>query len=183
MLPLRMAGWKYEGTVPPEKKCVVIAYPHTSNWDALLLVALAKSVDFEMSWMIKDDWFKGPMGSLLRSVGAVAVNRKGSHNLVEQMVKEFASRDSFHLVIPPDGTRSRAEVWRSGFYHIAKNANVPVVPGYLDYARKVGGLGPAITLTGDPKTDMDAIRAFYEALNPKAAVPAHVGPIRLREEG
>ena len=183
MLPLRMVGWKYEGAVPPEKKCVVIAYPHTSNWDAPLLVALAKSIHFDMAWMIKDDWFKGPMGPLLRSVGAVAVNRKGSHNLVDQMVAEFAARDSFHLVIPPDGTRSRADYWRSGFYHIANNANVPVVPGYLDYARKVGGLGAAISLTGDVTTDMNAFRSFYENLNPKARVPGNVGPIRLREEG
>jgi len=180
--PLRLVGWKFEGEKPAVKKCVVLAWPHTSNWDGLLLVLLAKSVGLEMSWMIKDDWVKGPMGVVLRGVGAVAVDRKGSHNLVDQMIAEFARRDAFTLVIPPEGTRRRAETWKSGFYHIARGANVPVVPGYLDYDRKCAGLGPPIDLTGDVKKDMDAIRAFYAANGAKGRIPAHVGPILLRDE-
>lgn len=181
-LTLRLTGWEFEGPVPPEKKCVVLAVPHTSNWDAPLLLSLAKSVGFEISWMIKDDWFKGPMSPLLHSVGAVPVNRRGAHNLVDQMVQRFAECDSLHLVIPPEGTRGRAETWRSGFYHIARGANVPVVPGYLDYGRKRGGLGAAIELTGDMKADMDRIRAFYAEKKPVAKVPRSFGPIALKEE-
>ena len=181
-LPLRLAGWKFEGDKPRVKKCVALAFPHTSNWDGLLLVALAQSIGLEMSWMIKNDWVKGPMGAVLRRVGAVAVDRKGAHNLVDQMVHEFATRDELVLVIPPEGTRRRTETWRSGFYHIARGANVPVVPGYLDFSRKRAGLGPPIYLTGNVKADMDAIRTFYAEVQPKGLVPEHVGPILLRDE-
>ncbi|MDB4945015.1 MAG: hypothetical protein JWP97_4549 [Labilithrix sp.] len=181
-MPLRLTGWEFEGPVPPEKKCVVLAVPHTSNWDAPLLVSLAGSVRYEMSWMIKDDWFKGPMGPLLRSVGGLPVNRRGSHKLVDQMVRRFAEVDSLHLVIPPEGTRKRTETWRSGFYHIARGANVPLVLGWLDYGRKRGGLGAAIDLTGDVKKDMDRIRAFYAEKNPRPRWPAKFGPIALKEE-
>lgn len=181
-LPLRLAGWKFEGEKPAAKKSVVLAFPHTSNWDALLLVALAQSVGLEMSWMIKSDWMKGPMGIILRGVGAIPVNRKGAHNLVDQMVEELRTRDALTLVIPPEGTRRRAETWKSGFYHIARGANVPVVPGYLDYRRKRAGFGPPIHLTGDVKRDMDTIRAFYAEVDPRGLVPEHVGPIALRDE-
>ncbi len=181
-LPLRLVGWKFEGEKPAVKKCVVLAFPHTSNWDGLLLVALTKSIGLEMSWMIKDDWFKGPMGAVLRGVGAVPVDRKGARNLVDQMIREFAKRDAFTLVIPPEGTRRRTETWKSGFYHIARGADVPVVPGYLDYGRKRAGLGPPIALTGDVKADMDRIRAFYATVNPSGKAPEHVGPIALRDE-
>ncbi len=179
---LRLAGWEYEGDVPLEKKYVALAVPHTSNWDALLLIMLLRSIGLEMQWMLKDAWMKGPLGPAMRSLGAVGIDRSRSHNIVDQMVDEFRSRDAFVLGIPPEGTRSRAEHWRSGFYHIALGANVPVVPGYLDFARKRAGLGRAIPMTGDVNADMDAIRAFYAMKDPKAHDPKSYGPIRLREE-
>lgn len=165
-------------------KFVALAVPHTSNWDGALLLLLAQSIRMPISWMIKDDWLRGPMGVALRRLGAVAVNRKkdGKHNLVDQMIEEFARRDRLALVVPPEGTRGRAEHWRSGFYHIALGAGVPVVPGYLDYSRKRCGLGAPIDLTGNVSTDMDRIRAFYEEVAPVAYAPDDFGPIRLREE-
>jgi len=181
-LPLTLAGWKFEGEKPLEKKYVCLAWPHTSNWDGLLLIALTKSIGLSMSWMIKDDWIKGPMGAALRRLGAVAIDRAASHNVVHDMIDAFRRADELVLVIPPEGTRRRAEAWRSGFYHIARGAGVPVVPGYLDYRRKRAGLGAAIHLTGDVKADMDAIRAFYARVNPRGLVPENVGPIRLRDE-
>lgn len=182
-LPLRLSGWQFEGEVPPEKKYVALAWPHTSNWDGLLLMALTKSIGLKISWMIKSEWVKGPMGLVLRPLGAVAVDRSGAHNMVTDMIEELRRRDELVLVIPPEGTRRRAEHWKSGFYHIARGANVPVVPGYLDYRRKRAGLGPAIHLTGDVKADMDRIRAFYKDIKASGLVPEHVGPMRLREEG
>lgn len=179
---LRFSGWKFEGEVPREKKYVFLAVPHTSNWDGLLLIFLAQSVGLEMRWLIKDNWMKGPVGSVLDAVGAVGVNRSRSTGLVDQMVAEFARRDSFVLAIPPEGTRKRADHWKSGFYHIARAANVPLVLGYLDYGRKRGGLGDMITLTGGVRADMDRIRAFYDKLAPKPYDPSKFGPIRLREE-
>jgi 1-acyl-sn-glycerol-3-phosphate acyltransferase len=179
---LRAAGWRFEGGVPAEKKYVCLAFPHTSNWDGALLVALCQSIGLEMSWMIKSEWTRGPMGVVLRPLGAIGIDRSGSHNVVKQMIDEMKSKDELVLGIPPEGTRKRSEFWRSGFYHIALGANVPVVPGYLDYARKRAGLGDPIHLTGDVGADMDAIRAFYAKLAPVGRFPDHVGPIRLREE-
>ncbi len=130
---LHLAGWAFEGPLPPEKKYVALAMPHTSNWDGLLLVTLLQSIGLEMQWMIKDAWVKSPLGPVLRRFGAVAINRDRSTNVVQQMIEEFRRRDSFVLGVPPEGTRSRAEHWKSGFYHIALGAQVPVVPGYLDF--------------------------------------------------
>ena len=179
---LSLAGWKYEGPVPPEKKYVLLAVPHTSNWDGFLLIALTRSIGLKIDWMVKDAWVKGLLGPPMRSLGAVAIDRSRSKQVVDQMIEQFKQRDEFVLAIPPEGTRSRAEAWKSGFYHIARGANVPVVPGYLDFGRKRAGLGAAITMTGDVGADMDRIRAFYAEKNPTAHAPADFGPIRLREE-
>ncbi len=182
-LPLRLAGWQFEGEPPPEKRYVALAVPHTSNWDGLLLLSLTRSIGLEIHWMVKDSWVNGPIGPALRRMGAVSIDRRRATNIVSQMIEQFRRRDSFVLVIPPEGTRSRAEHWKSGFYHIALGAQVPVVPGYLDFARKRAGLGPAMTMTGDARSDMDRIRAFYAAKDPTAYDPSKFGPIRLREEG
>ena len=180
--PLRLAGWRFEGEKPPEKKYVCLAWPHTSNWDGLLLIGLTQSIGLSMSWMIKKDWVKGPMGIALQRMGAVAIDRTGTHNVVQDMIDAFEREDELVLVIPPEGTRRRSDYWKSGFYHIARGADVPVVPGYLDYGKKRAGLGPAIHLTGDVKADMDKIRAFYGTIAARGLVPEHVGPIRLRDE-
>ena len=179
---LQLAGWKFETGLPPEKKYVCLAVPHTSNWDGLLLVTLLRGIGLEMQWMIKDSWTKSPLGPVLRGLGAVAINRDKSTNMVDQMIEQFRTHDRFVLGIPPEGTRSHAPHWKSGFYRIALGASVPVVPGYLDFKRKRAGLGPAITMTGDVKADMDKLRAFYEEKKPTAFVPANFGPILLREE-
>jgi 1-acyl-sn-glycerol-3-phosphate acyltransferase len=179
---LKLNGWKYEGAKPSPKKWVGLAVPHTSNWDGLLLVLLAQSIGLDMKWMIKGDWVNGPMGAVLRNVGAMAIDRTKANNVVQAMIDEMNARDEFVLVIPPEGTRKKVDTWKSGFYHIARGANVPVCPGYLDYGRKVGGFGEPITMTGDVKADMDKIRAFYAQQAPRPYKPSAFGPIRLREE-
>jgi 1-acyl-sn-glycerol-3-phosphate acyltransferase len=179
---LKLVGWEFERPIPAFDKAVVLAVPHTSNWDGVLLLALARSIGFEMNWMIKNDWLRGPMGVLLRRLGAVGVERSRATNMVDQMIDELRTRERLALVIPPEGTRGRADHWKSGFYHIALGAQVPVVPGYLDYGRKRAGLGEPIELTGDVTRDMDRIRAFYAAKAPVAHRPADFGPIRLRDE-
>lgn len=181
-LSLRLAGWRFEGVLPPDKKYIVLAVPHTSNWDGLLLVTLAQAIKLPMAWMIKAEWVRGPFGLLLRRLGAVAIDRGRAGDVVEQMVEELRRCDEMVLVIPPEGTRGRAEHWKSGFYRIALAAGVPVVPGYLDFGRKRAGFGPALVMTGDVHADMDKLRAFYAAQAPTAHDPDHFGPIRLREE-
>lgn len=181
-LSLRLVGWEFETELPDERQYVCLAYPHTSNWDGLMLLSLAQSLGLTINWMIKDDWVKGPLGIALRRLGAVAIDRSGKHHIVDQMIEAFHTHDELALVIPPEGTRGRADHWRSGFYHIALGADVPVVPGYLDYGRKRAGFGPARRMTGDVRADMDELRAFYDRVKPQGKVPGNVGPIRLREE-
>lgn len=181
-LPLKLAGWAFEGPVPAEKKYVLLAVPHTSNWDGLLLVLLTRSIGLHVRWMVKNEWTKGALGPLVRGTGGVGIDRSRHTNMVEQMIEQFRAHDELILAIPPEGTRRRAEHWKSGFYRIALGADVPVVPGYLDFGRKRAGLGPALRMTGDVTRDMDAIRAFYRKQDPKAFDPSKFGPIRLREE-
>lgn len=179
---LQFAGWEFEGPVPAEKKYVCLAVPHTSNWDGLLLMFVAQSIGLDLDWMIKDSWTKGPLGPLLRHYGAIGIDRSRASNVVDQMIARFKEREQLVLTIPPEGTRSLTKYWKSGFYHIACGAKVPVVPSYLDFSRKRAGLGPAITMTGDPRVDMDALRAFYTKVGAVGRNPANSSPIRLREE-
>jgi 1-acyl-sn-glycerol-3-phosphate acyltransferase len=179
---LRAAGWRFEGTAPSARRYVALAVPHTSNWDGLLLLVLAQSIGLRMRWMVKASWLKGPQGAMLGALGAVGIDRAHSTNTVEQMVEQFRTNDDFVLFVPPEATRARAEHWKSGFYHIALGAGVPVAPGYLDYGRKRAGIGEPIAMTGDMRADMDRIRAFYEDKNPQPFDRAKYGPIRLREE-
>jgi 1-acyl-sn-glycerol-3-phosphate acyltransferase len=181
-LALRAAGWTFETELPREKKYIVLAVPHTSNWDGLLLLALSKAIRLPIAWMITADWVRGPLGVVLRRLGAVAIDRDRAGDVVGPMIVELGRRDEMVLVIPPEGTRGRAEHWKSGFYRIALGADVPVVPGYLDYGRKRAGFGPPLRMTGDVHADMDRIRAFYEQAAPTALVPGDFGPVRLREE-
>lgn len=177
-----MGGWRFEGGHPIPRKAVCLAVPHTDNLDGVLLVALAQSIGMSISWMVKDVWGKPPHGYLVKGVGGVPVDRSKANGLVGQMVAEFERRDDFYLVIPPEGTRSRVEYWKSGFYHIAMKANVPVLPGYLDYSRKVGGFYEPVTLTGNVRADMDVLRETYADAVGMAKSPEKFGPIRLREE-
>ena len=156
--------------------------PHTSNLDGLLLVLLAQSVALPISWMVKASWARPPAGWMVKATGGVPIDRSRAHGMVDQMVDAFALRSPLYLVIPPEGTRSRSEYWKSGFYHIALRARVPILPGFLDYRSKEGGFGEPIELTGNVTADMDVIRAFYRDAAAMARYPEKFGPIRLREE-
>jgi 1-acyl-sn-glycerol-3-phosphate acyltransferase len=176
-----LAGWEFETPPPTERKYVCLGVPHTSNWDGVALLTFGAALGIDMAWMIKDEWLRGP-GALLRRIGAVGVDRRQHTNIVQAMIDEFDRRDAFVLIIPPEGTRSRTDGWKSGFYNIALGAKVPVVPGYLDYARKRAGMGPAIHLTGDVRADMDRLRAYYREVAPQGRYPDQFGPIGLRAE-
>jgi 1-acyl-sn-glycerol-3-phosphate acyltransferase len=177
-----LGGWKFEGPLPTESSSVILAGPHTSNLDGLLLVLITRSVGLRSSWMVKDTWTKAPIGWITKRVGAVGVNRREASGMVGQMAAQFASRDVFHLMIPPEGTRSRAEHWRSGFYHLALDADVPVSASCLDYRTKRGRIGAPYRLTGDKVVDMDHFRREYAEGAEMARYPDNFGPIRLRDE-
>lgn len=170
------------GQIPRPRKAVCLAMPHTYNLDGLLLVLLSQSVGMSISWMIKDTWGRPPVGWLVRASGGVTIDRSRAHGVVDQMIAEFARRDDFYLVIPPEGTRKRTDYWKSGFYHIALGASVPVVPGFLDYRNKHGYFGEPIPLTGNVRADMDELRRTYAGVAAMAKFPEKVGTIRLREE-
>ena len=177
---LKLTGWQVEGPRPLERRFVLIAAPHTSNWDLVYLLALAAVSDLKISWMGKDALFRPPLGWLLRPLGGLPVVRQQSRNMVSQMADAFAAAESLALVVPAEGTRSYVAHWKSGFYHIARTAKVPIVMGYLDYARRRGGFGPALQPTGDVRQDMDVIREFYA--DKVGRYPEKFGEVRLKEE-
>jgi len=179
---LKISGWRWVGEIPPEKKYVMLAVPHTSNWDGFWLLCLSLAGGVHLRWMGKHTLLKAPLGWITRPLGLVGIERSRAHNMVLQMKAQFEANEHFILAIPPEGTRSLRTHWKSGFYHIALAADVPLRLGYLDYGQKVGGYGPAIKLTGDVHADMDRIRAFYEERDAKPLRPTRFGPIRLRSE-
>ncbi len=176
---LRLTGWKLVGEPPSIPKFIVISQ-HTSNWDGWYLLLFALAFDIHPSWVGKHTLFRGPLGPLARWLGGIPVDRTAHHDLVTQLADAFRSRDELILVMAPEGTRHRTEYWKSGFYHVARSANVPIVLAHLDYQRREGGFGEVIHPTGDLKADMDRIRAFYAGATPRK--PEQAGPIRLKEE-
>lgn len=177
---LAITGWKLEGEVPEDDRVVLIAAPHTTNWDFAYLLALGFAHGYHVNWMGKHSLFRAPFGGIMRALGGVPVQRDRRTDLVSRMAKIFEEREHLVLTIPPEGTRGLADHWKSGFYQIAMAAKVPVHLGYLDYPSRRGGFGPAIQLTGDVKADMDVIRAFYA--DKRGKYPENFTPIRLNEE-
>jgi len=177
---LRSIGWRVEGQPPDHHRFVLIAAPHTSNWDLALMLLMSVAFRVRIHWLGKHSLFRGPAGWLLRRLGGLPVRRGEPSQLVAQLASKFAERDDFVLVVPPSGTRSSTDHWKSGFYRIAEAASVPIVCGYLDFGTRIGGFGPAILPSGDVRADMDEIRAFY--LGKRGRHPDQVSEIRLRDE-
>jgi len=177
---LRVAGWRVDGERPPVDRYVIIAAPHTSNWDMPFMLAFAFIYDIPVKWMGKHTLFEGPKGTFFKWLGGMPIVRHRPGGVVGQMVEAFADNEALVLMVPAEGTRSHVDYWKSGFYHIARAADVPVVLSYLDFGKKVGGIGPALKMTGDITADMNKIRAFYAGK--QGFRPENVGVIRLREE-
>lgn len=177
---LRSMGWRLSGAKPDINRYVLIAAPHTSNWDFPLMLLFAAAFDIKITWMAKHTLFYPPAGWIMRALGGMPIIRHKNQNVVESMVNAFQEASELVLVVPTEGTRARAERWKSGFYHIARQAAVPIVPSFLDFGRKRGGFGPALQLSGDPRQDMQYFRDFYAGMRGK--FPHQFGPIRLREE-
>ncbi|NPU83152.1 MAG: glycerol acyltransferase [Syntrophaceae bacterium] len=161
---LRAAGWKKEGDRPEIPKYVVIAAPHTSNWDFPLTLMLAFAFRLKVYWMGKHTLFRGIMGPICRWLGGIEVDRTRSTNLVAQSIERFRISETMAMIIPPEGTRKKVRYWKTGFYHIAHGAGVPIVLGFMDYRRKVGGLGPLFHPTGNIDRDMAEIQKYYEGV-------------------
>lgn len=158
---LRLLGWRVDANLPAARKYVVIGTFHTTNWDFPLMLLLKSAIGLKVRWVGKHSLFRWPLGWLMRRLGGIPVDRRFPHNYVEQIVDAFRRRVELILVIAPEGTRKKAQYWKSGFYFIALGAGVPIALGFADYARKVGGIGPSFVPTGDVEADMARIRAFY----------------------
>lgn len=163
----RRAGWRAVGTIPEPRRFVLIAAPHTSNWDFPYFLGLTQDIGIRPYFMAKKSLFRWPMGGFMRSMGGIEIDRAKSANVVDQMVAEFARRKEFILTIAPEGTRGATKKWKTGFYQIAMAAKVPLVVGMMDYGRKTGGLGPTIWPTGDYRADMAKVLDVYRDCIPK----------------
>ena len=177
---LWVTGWQVEGCVPPTRKMVIIAAPHTSNWDLLYLLGAAYSLRLSIFWLAKDSLFLPILSQVMRFFGGIPVDRSKRNNLVMQLVTRFTQQDQLAIVIPPSGTRKHTKFWHSGFYQIAKGARIHMVCGFLDYERKVAGLGPAFVPGNDVCADMDRIREFYKPI--QARYPEKTSRIVLKQE-
>lgn len=174
---LGLFGWTIEVVPPPVKKCVLIFYPHTSNWDFVIGIVARAALWLPIRWAGKDTLFRWPFGGIFRRLGGIPVNRRERTGLTARLTEEFAQRSHLYLAITPEGTRSRTDRWKSGFYHLALSANVPLALAYIDYPRKRIGIGGYLKLTGDEAADLDALRRFYADKTGKR--PEHQGEIRF----
>jgi 1-acyl-sn-glycerol-3-phosphate acyltransferase len=177
---LKVAGWKVESVVPDVPKGIIVAAPHTSSWDLTIMLAVSYALGVRLKWMGRSTMFTGIRGALFRRLGGIPVDRNARRNAVQQMVDAFDATDRLLVVVAPEGRLERADHWKSGFYHIARGAKVPIGLGFLNYANKTGGVGTMFYPTGDVGRDMDFIRRFYCAVDAK--FPEKYGPIRLRDE-
>ena len=177
---LRLFGWKVHGEASTYKKFVLIAAPHTSNWDFPFMLATAYAMGVRLSWFGKHTLFISPWGWFMRKLGGIPVDRRAPQSLVTQMAENFQSRDELVLAVPPEGTRSKVNFWKSGFYHIASESGVPIGLGYLDYDKKLCGLGMFVIPSGNINQDMDKIRNFYR--NIRGKYPQLESEPRLHEE-
>lgn len=158
---LKLSGWRIHGDWPDLQKAVLVAAPHTSNWDGINMLATAGYYRIKLSWMGKKSLTQGPFGPLIKALGCVPIDRAASHDVVAAMAARFAAEPRIVLAIPPEGTRSAVRDWKSGFYHIAVAAGAPIVLSVLDYGRKTVRLAAVLSPSGDYEADLAAIRAHY----------------------
>lgn len=158
---LALMGWRFEGTLPDIPRAVLIVAPHSSNWDGVIGFFGKLALGLRITFVAKRELFFWPLGGLLRRLGFIPVDRRNAGSLVQQMARRMRAADSMWFGLTPEGTRSRVEHWKSGFWHIARAAGVPIVCGYFHYPERVMGFGPVLELSEDPAADMARIRAFY----------------------
>ena len=165
---MSLFGWRIEAEVPNLSKLVLVGAPHTSNWDFILTMTTLFSLNVKIFWMGKESLFSWPFKGVMEWLGGVPIDRANqSGGIVDQTIAAFNSRDQFVIAIMPEATRSMVREWKTGFYHIAQGADVPMVMVRFDYGRKVMGLGPTIEPSGDITADMAIIRSYFSEIEGK----------------
>jgi 1-acyl-sn-glycerol-3-phosphate acyltransferase len=175
---LKILGWRAVGELPSTPKYVLIFAWHTSNWDVFYGVLVAFALKINLVFLAKKELFRRPFSTLVKWLGGIPIERKESHHIVDQMIRIFDETEKFVLAISPEGTRRKVQYWKSGFYHIAQGARVPVLLTFLDYEQKKGGAGPLMYLTGNTDRDMQAIRDFYATVKGKYPDKTSMAAIR-----
>ena len=160
-LLLRAGGWRVRGARPPLKKCVAVFAPHSSNWDLPIGMCAALVLRVESAWLGKDALFRWPYGWLFRWFGGIPVDRSRHNGVVESCVAAFNASDRLWVAITPEGTRSQVERWKTGFWHIAKQADIPMLLCFIDYARHEIGILGAIRPGPDCAADIAMLQQQY----------------------
>ena len=164
---LNVTGWKLVMEGPVARRTVVIAAPHTSNWDMPMTLAIVFACRLKIYFLAKQILFIPPFGIFVRWLGGIPVDRSKANNFVEQAVELFSVHEDLVLVVPPEGTRKKVRYWKSGFYHIACGAQVPITLGFIDFKRKVAGFGGTYIPSGNYEADLVEIQAFYAGITGK----------------
>lgn len=164
---LKVTGWEYVGVKPTVPKYVAIAAPHTSNWDMPVMFYIAFAFKLKIYWTGKKELFKKPFGTIMKFMGGIPIDRSKSTNIVEASIQLFNKTDEIVMIVPPEGTRSKVNYWKTGFYYIAYGAKVPIALAFMDWSKKKGGFGPLFTPTGDLEKDMAYIKNYYKDIKGK----------------
>ena len=171
---LNLMGWEIDNHWPLDlDQCVMIAAPHTSNWDALYARLALKALGVNVSLTIKDSYMKLPFGPFVRAMGGIGIDRRPKQpgeprpSMVQVMTELFKTHPKLVMLVTPEATRAKQEQWKTGFYHVAINAGVPIALAYMDYDKKKTGVGKIVYPTGDYEKDMTEIMAFYAQVTPK----------------
>jgi 1-acyl-sn-glycerol-3-phosphate acyltransferase len=164
---LRLSGWRLLGELPDCPKLIIIGAPHSSYWDGVWGLMMKVALRLDIKIMIKREVLDSPLGLVLRPLGMIGINRKAALNVVGQMVRRFADHPRMWLGITPEGTRKHVKLWKSGFLRIAREAEVPILPVFLDYPTKTFTLGSLQYATDDPEADMARIRALFRGYRGK----------------
>ena len=176
----RLMGWNVRVNLPDDPKMVIIFFPHTTNLDVLHAIPAAFSIGLKPNWLVKDEIYIGPLKGMMDKLGAIPINRHSKENKVEQIAAAIRETDQIMLALSPEGTRSKTEYWRSGFYHIARLAEIPIHFAYIDYPSKTIGAEPGFIPSGDMEADMARIQAFYA--DKRGKFPEQVGPVRFKPQ-
>lgn len=180
---LRLLGWKTEGIRPTAPRYVLIAAPHTSNWDFPYTLMLCFALRLRVYWVGKASLFRWPLGPLARWLGGIPVDRQASKNMVQTTIEAFERQQRLVILVAPEGTRGYVSHWKTGFYHIAHGAGVPVALAYLDFRRKAGGIGRMFSTSGDIGADMAQIQCFYRGVSGRNQQQFDAAQIRLKDQG
>lgn len=176
---LRLIGWRTVYALPPGPKSVVIVYPHTSNWDFPIGMLFKMHHGVDLHWAGKDTLFRGPLRWFFSKLGGVPINRREATGMTRQLAEAYAQNESFSICIAPEGTRSKSDHWKTGFYRLALTTGLPLGLGFIDYGSKSAGIAHWVTLTGDETADLEMLRSYYA--DKTGLYPEKAGDIRFKE--